>query len=495
MTGRRIHVPFLALAIVCLLAAAAPAAAQAASRLRLHGPSALGPGPDLFLQGGIGRGYQPVSPALAVAAGPGGRLLAAWMGQSAPLAAASGSSAGWRPAAPIGSWHAIPQPRSTDSITTALGPAGAALIGWGSYAGYVASWFGVAGIAPGSAGWVEAPVLTAHVGGSPLPALAFDPRGDAYAVWTASLAPASLYPEVVEASIEPAGSGSWEPPVALSSPPPWRVGHLSIGVDERGEAVVMWEAIEQSGAGPSEIEAATYSPGPGWRTPVSLGSGTDPVVAVRAADQALAAWQGLGAGPVQTALLDLSANRWTRPHALAGSGGPKGPLAISIGPRGANAIWWTGNGPSLENQLRAAVNVTGRGTRAGTLASWRTKYLLPAAALEYSLHCVYGAEQLTALGFDRRGGLTAAWTEDCGSVFVSRLAPRARRWGATVNVAPLLGTGAAARPVLAVDERGDIAAVWLTTSPAPGSADTYVPPVVPTELSTTVEAGVLTPGS
>src|SRR5208283_4738091 len=129
--------------------------------------------------------------------------------------------------------------------------------------------------------------------GDVAPVVAFDPRGDAYAVWTEMLVPSSDENEVVKASIAPAGSGAWGPPATLSRPGAY-VFPPTIAVDARGDAAVAWGAAPWGAHGKSQtVEAATFTAGAGWRAPVTLGAGGEPVAAIRAADQVLVAWRAL----------------------------------------------------------------------------------------------------------------------------------------------------------------------------------------------------------
>ncbi|HEX3509746.1 MAG TPA: hypothetical protein VHT27_01480 [Solirubrobacteraceae bacterium] len=483
---RRRNVPAaIAVILGCVLATPAPAA----GRLSLHGPFALGAGPLVSAEKGgvLSLAYVPRPFPLGVASGPDSRLLVTWMGRAAPVEAASGSPAGFQAAQPAAGAGA----GETTEVQTAFGPDGALLVGWRSVMpdGIGNGSAAVAGMEPGAAGWRPGPSL-ADASGDAAPVVAFDPRGDGYAVWLSG-----TLPEAVEASVRPAG-GAWRAPVRISAATRWSAGHLSVGVGASGEAIAIWEATEP-GTERSEIEAAVYSPARGWRRQVSLGGGNDPVVAVRAGRQALAAWHEYGEGPVVAATIDLHRGRRISSRVLPGSQGPKGPLSIAVGPAGADVVWWKGEGeefteaPEPPVRLIAAINVTRRSTRARTVAAWRYRRTFT-RQFEDPM-CDPTRTASASFGFDRQGTLTAAWTQGCGAVFVQRRRARASRWGARIAAGPLLGDGV--QPLLAVDDRGEVAAAWLSQVAVPGAGTCALEGAAGAcRFATDVLAAVLAPG-
>jgi len=478
-----------AVALAGLISAAFPVGAHALP-YRLRGSFTLGSGANMEIvkTGVAGVAYQPAYSVL-LGAGEDGRLLAAWMGDDTRAEVSSGSATAWQPSVPVGgSGGAFGPHEQTGPADSAFGPGGAALLSWVSGTAFSpGADTGISALSATGGSWAEQPGPVPLTGGESAPAVAFDPRGDAYAAWVANLAPGSGYPEVLDASIQPAG-GAWRAPVAISVPPPWRILAPRIGVDAAGDAIVTWMASDPGG---NAVYAATYTPTGGWRAPITLGEGTNPAVAVRTGAIAVLAWDGPGE-MVDAAQVNLASGHWGRARSVGGSRGANGRIAISIGPRGASALSWTeydsaGNG---QHRARVAVNLAARRVRAQTLATWPLPPLSVAGQVEHPF-CFDVAP--ASLAYDPRGNLTAAWAEDCGPVDVRRRSARTRRWSAPVDVRPLLGS--ATGPQLAFDSSGELVAAWIESSPVPGTPfyREYESVPLPSEVTTSVHAAVLSP--
>jgi hypothetical protein len=112
------------------------------------------------------------------------------------------------------------------------------------------------------------------------PGLAVDDQGDAVAVWSWAFgAP------VVQASFKSAG-GAWQPPIDISKPDE-DAEDPQVAFDARADALAVWEDREAG-----VVEAALKPAGGAWQASVELGRGNEPKVAFDGQGNAVAVWNG-----------------------------------------------------------------------------------------------------------------------------------------------------------------------------------------------------------
>jgi hypothetical protein len=121
------------------------------------------------------------------------------------------------------------------------------------------------------------------------PHIAFDPTGNATAVWSHTDAAQHL---IVQAAELPAGSDVWQPPNDLSAPGQDAVG-ARIAVDAAGDALAVWDRYDRISS--DIIEASWRSAATGvWQAPVDLSPAgvmaQEPKVAFDAQGNAVVAW-------------------------------------------------------------------------------------------------------------------------------------------------------------------------------------------------------------
>ncbi len=204
----------------------------------------------------------------------------------------------------------------------AVSPRGdAALVWWGD-GGIQAS------VRPASTGVWGSPVRLSPIGERPVtPQVALDAQGNAIAVWSSDVG--GNYP-VIEASLRPALTGQWQTPVALSFSSVATGDHNStepqIAFDPHGNAVAVWTHEE---IGLTVIQAAVRPATNGvWQPAFDISrpdrslprpqSGSQPQVAIDANGNTLAIWRTLIDGivptsAIQTALLPAGSAEWQAP--------------------------------------------------------------------------------------------------------------------------------------------------------------------------------------
>jgi hypothetical protein len=132
------------------------------------------------------------------------------------------------------------------------------------------------------------------------PQIAIDAKGDAVAVWLYN----SEGVEAIYASVRPAFTGIWGAPVALSTYKLVQSPHVA--VDAAGEAVVIWEASEDSGAS-YIVQAATGSASTGtWQPAVNVSPASQisraAELAVNAKGEAVTVWQNSSGAVIEGAV-------------------------------------------------------------------------------------------------------------------------------------------------------------------------------------------------
>ncbi len=197
-------------------------------------------------------------------------------------------------------------------------------------------------IKPGGSSTWQAPVRLSSGGeNSEWPILAVDAAGDVTAVWEGRNGTESD----IEAAVRPAGSGTWTAPVQLATDTGKYGGPPELAVDPEGDAVVVW--AHENGAGSDVIEA-TSKPhgGETWQVPVSVSAGGDlagsPNVAMDANGDAFVAWdQSSGSDyVVDAAGRPATTGVWQTPEVLSPPGENAYGPSVAMFPQGDAVATW-----------------------------------------------------------------------------------------------------------------------------------------------------------
>jgi len=316
----------------------------------------------------------------AVAIGPGGEAVVAWVENGGVRAATR---------APGGPFTSAVGLSSPGGPTTPVDGPDLAVTGDGRA---IAVWTGGVGArsavrasvyTPG-AGWT-APITLSSTGEvATEPAVAVNESGDTVVVWRRG---SPIGPGTVRAAIgtisRPASSGANARPFFTSASDLSRPGQDSTGpdvdVDETGAAVAVWTRVT-AGGDTGLIQTASAAPGAGFGPPRTIsGKGANgPRIGVDAVGGATAIWgvdRGRQPSGVQASLLGAG-GAWTAPHDLA----PPDPTDLLDEPGGARlavdpagdavAAWARDNGETVgfQSAVRPAggkfgpqESVTGRG--------------------------------------------------------------------------------------------------------------------------------------
>jgi hypothetical protein len=217
-------------------------------------------------------------------------------------------------------------------------------------------------IKPGGSSTWQAPVRLSPGGeDSEWPILAVDAAGDVTAVWEGRNGTESD----IEAAVRPAGSGTWTAPVQPATDTGKYGGPPELAVDPEGDAVAVW--ARENGAGSDVIEA-TSKPhgGETWQVPVSVSAGGDlagsPHVAMDANGDAFVVWQRWGScDRIESAIRPGASGAWQAPVALSGAEGTECAFnpRVAVDPQGdAIATWQNDKGAvdfgTIEADLRPA---------------------------------------------------------------------------------------------------------------------------------------------
>lgn len=181
------------------------------------------------------------------------------------------------------------------------------------------------------------------------PEVAVDPQGDATVVWAENSS--------LQSSERLAATGVWQPPVAIASDD---AASPSLAVDQNGDAVVVWEDKQEPGAMVT-IEASVRPAGSGsWQTPIDLSPGDrneyfDLKVAVSAAGDAIATWgyDSLDGAVVYAATRPGATAAWQPAVALTPSTANDSAGGVALDGGGDGLAWWYQSAPFDIVQARA----------------------------------------------------------------------------------------------------------------------------------------------
>jgi hypothetical protein len=295
----------------------------------------------------------------------------------------------------------------------------------------------------GGDGW-QAPVpLSAEGGTADQPVLAVDSRGDAIAVWERYIGGRWT----IEATVRPAGSGVWQPPVQLSGE--GQTAHSpQIAINPQGDAVVVW--MRDIGSLNTVIEGSFKPSGSEtWQAPAALSAEGElaeaPYVASDAQGDAVAVWQRQGATRiVEGAVRPAATGIWRAPVAISEGGGNAFVGSVAVDPQGdAIAVWDRENGS--HRVVEAALGTA-------TSGSWQTPIALSAAGED--------ADE-PHVAFDSKGNAVAVWQSSNGTDEAIEAVARPAAsgvWQMPVVIARGLLTGEFLE--VAVDAMGNAVAVW-----------------------------------
>ncbi|HEX3361786.1 MAG TPA: PKD domain-containing protein [Solirubrobacterales bacterium] len=265
-----------------------------------------------------------------VAVDPGGDAVAVWKGPDGSKFIVETAS---RPAG--GSWQApvAISAAGQNAVTpqVAIDPGADAVAVWDRYNG--ANHIIETASRPAGGSW-EAPVDLSVAGrNAETPQVAVDPGGDAVAVWYRDNG--ANY--IVQAASRPAG-GSWEAPVDLSA-----AGRNAfapqVAFDPGGDAVAVWEN-ETDHIG----ETASRPGGGSWQAPADLSAGQEafaPQVAVDPGGDAVAVWESYDGGYIAQAAAYDATGPQLRSLSIPAAGTVGQSLAFSVSPLDV----WSALGP------------------------------------------------------------------------------------------------------------------------------------------------------
>jgi hypothetical protein len=393
------------------------------------------------------------------------------------LASPANAAAGWQPRADVsgGPDGEIADPR------VAIDPDGNAIAVWRRV---VAGGFFViqAASKPAGGSW-EAPVDLSSAGGDSTRArIAFDPQGNATAVWRRSEG------GIIEAASKPAG-GAWEPRVAISA-----IGGFDpqIAFDSAGNAILAWESTKG-------IQVASKPAGGAWQAPVAVSAVSNlvsrPRVGFDSANNAIVVWQKEGSG---TTILEAArrpaGGGWEAPVDLSLPGQPVREMRSAIDAAGNVTAAYATNG----NRIQAATKPAGGGWEAPVTISpgtsdeveqpqvavdpagnavvvWKTFTTQVWAASkpagggweapgELTIPAV-PYEQLQRgidVGADASGNFTAVWQRYDGlhgTIVQAATKPPGGAWGAPVDIS-VSEDHDDVEPQIAINSAGSAVAVW-----------------------------------
>ncbi len=277
--------------------------------------------------------------------------------------------------------------------------------------------------------------------------VAFDGRGDAFAVWDAY---SGSVPEGdahfrVQAAFRPAG-GAWQAPVDLSSVEAPGSGYPQLAVDERGDAIAIWTCF----GGP--IEESFRPAGGVWGAPVVVSeTGSEPEVVLDGQGNALAVWDGWPG--VESAFMPAGGS-WQASVEVSGSG-VAGGLHVAVNGRGdAAAIWeqWT-SGFLSPGTVQTAFRTAG--------GVWQAPVNIIGEREEEDQP--KGAED-AQIAVDEQGDEVAVWRWAFGPLIQAAFKPADGAWETPVDLSAFSGLTSAENPDVAFDDRGDALAVWSEQS-------------------------------
>jgi PASTA domain-containing protein/PKD domain-containing protein len=343
--------------------------------------------------------------------------------------------------------------------------------------------------------WLATEDLT-PAGSLAAPEVAFDPVGNAAAVWTKSVTGGRS----VQASFRPAG-GAWGAPVDVSSLTQY-ANAPQVALDAAGNAVAAWST--DGGLAQASVRPAATGV---WGPPQDLSLSGTPLVsvhlAVDPAGDAVAVWQRSNGtnNIVQAAARPAATGVWEPAKDLSAVGADGIDPQVAIDASGiATAVWRRSNGTNyiLQASRRAATATGGWSSPADDLSAigqsagfpgvavnaagdgvavWNrsngTNSIIQAAVRPASTGVWGSPQDLSAIGqsaftpqvaIDAAGNAIAVWERTNASaiptVQASRRSAASGVWGTPQDLSSGIAGESSFNPQVAVDPAGDAVAVW-----------------------------------
>ncbi len=275
------------------------------------------------------------------------------------------------------------------------------------------------------------------------PQLAFDPSGNALAVWHQS---AGMRNDIWANRYTP--SGGWGTAERIETDDSGGAGGHQLAIDQSGNALAVWSQWDGTR---TNIWSNRYTPSGGWSTAQLIeandaGNAVDPQVAIDASGNALTVWYESDS---------TRDNIWANRYTPSGGWGTAGLIETD------NA------GDALNPQL--AIDPSGKalavwsqsdGTRNNIWANRYTPIVAWVAAESIETDNAGGAID-PQVAIDRSGNALAVWSQSDGTrenVWANRYTP-SRGW-ATAEPIEVDNSGDALNPQVAIDASGNALAVW-----------------------------------
>lgn len=290
-----------------------------------------------------------------VALNAGGNAVAVWQRSNGTneivQAAVRAAGGAWQPAQDL---SAPGQDASSPRVS--IDPAGNAVAVWERFNG--SNFIVQASVRPAGGAWqLPAQELSAVGQSASSPQVALDPAGNAVAVWDRS----NGTNRIVQAAVRPAG-GSWLPPQDLSAAGA-NADDAHVAFDPAGNAVAVWSRFD---AGIDIVQAAVRPAASGiWQAPENLSavgqSASRPQVALDAAGNAVAVWhRSNGTNDIVQAAVRPPGGAWQPGQDLSAPGEDASQPQVALDPAGdAVAVWRRATGTNLIVQAAVRPGASG----------------------------------------------------------------------------------------------------------------------------------------
>jgi hypothetical protein len=272
------------------------------------------------------------------------------------------------------------------------------------------------------------------------PQIGFDGAGNAVAVW---MGYSGITP-LIQAAIRPAATGVWSAPQDISGTGQ-RAEHPQLAVDPAGNAVAVWDGY------PAAVQAAVRPAGGTWQAPENVSAAGRaagfPEVALDEAGNAVAVWMSYLDGThavVQAAVRPAASGVWQSPQDLSAVGQHAYSPEVAVDPPGnAVAVWQTNDG--THSIVQAAVRPAASGV-------WQTPQDLSAAGQD---------AWYSQVALDPSGNAIAIWDRWNGGTEIVQAALRPVASGVWETPKDVSGACEYAHlPQIALDGAGNAVAVW-----------------------------------
>ncbi len=345
----------------------------------------------------------------------------------------------YRPAG--GTW----QPPITLSLDTptedsfvpqvAMNAAGDTVVVWAHYNG--GSEVVEASYRSAGGSWTAPTIVSPPGNEVPHPVVGIDARGDAIVVWELHTAPANR----IEASFRPAG-GAWQPPVELSDKTHnARIGQMSMNA--AGDAAAVWSLDTGT---TNVVEVAYRAAGGEWQKPVAVSGSANaetPSVALDAAGDVRAVWRAeSGANWLVESAFMPAGGTWQAPVELSHANPVEPVPRLAVNDAGEALVDWTASD---------GTNVRAEGSIGAPDGTWQPAQKLSAPGDDTD-------EQRAAI--DPRGDAFSVWEGSNGGSEIIEAATRPTGGGWQAPLALSASGQDAKEPTLAADAQGNAVALW-----------------------------------